>query len=249
MRRATRLVAVCTASLALALGTVTSANASESGLDRLLELHAGVEKDVLVAQIEQEAAAQGTTFDAVVDQVLAEARAAAPEAVAADGSLVEGAQVAPLSSSGGSGTVKLVNASRKGDVFYSPAGALFVTWGHNGIYYSTSGIVEAPGPGANSRYIAVSKVSVVKGAKLQYVSTTSTNRNKAANYAYNNLRGRGYNLNFAFNKKASGSLNCSQLVWAAYREAAGIDLDSNGGTGVYPANIRDDNSTVTYRTL
>lgn len=44
-------------------------------------------------------------------------------------------------------------------------------------------------------------------------------------------------------------MNCSQLVWVAYMEAAGIDLDSNGGPGVYPYDIRDSSYTVTYQWL
>lgn len=83
----------------------------------------------------------------------------------------------------------------------------------------------------------------------QYVTASQTERNTAANYAYNNLRDRPYNSNFAFNRKNSNEVNCSQLVWLAYRETSGRDLDSNAGTGVYPANIRDSQYTTTYQTL
>ncbi len=141
-------------------------------------------------------------------------------------------------------------AKRKGDIFVSPASTFFVQHGHTGIYYSTTTIVEAPGAGKKSRSIAANKVQVGRGAVKQYVRTTSTNRGKAANYAFNKLRGKGYNANFAVNKSTTGSkMNCSQLVWAAYKAATGIDLDGNGGPGVYPYNIKDSSKTVTYKTL
>jgi len=44
-------------------------------------------------------------------------------------------------------------------------------------------------------------------------------------------------------------MNCSQLVWATYTIKAGIALDSNGGFGVYPDNIKDSSLTSTYSTL
>ena len=84
----------------------------------------------------------------------------------------------------------------------------------------------------------------------QYVKTTTASRNKAAGHAYKKLRNKSYNLNFAFNKSTTSSkMNCSQLVWAAYKASTKIDLDGNGGPGVYPYNIKDSSKTKTYKTL
>lgn len=45
------------------------------------------------------------------------------------------------------------------------------------------------------------------------------------------------------------TMNCSQLVWAAYMKSLNVDLDGNGGNGVYPGDIRDSPHTITYQTL
>lgn len=53
----------------------------------------------------------------------------------------------------------------------------------------------------------------------------------------NGHTGSYYDINFLNNKNGEyEELNCSELVWAAYYEA-GIDLDSDGGIGVYPNDI------------
>ncbi|KAB7789844.1 hypothetical protein [Bifidobacterium leontopitheci] len=44
-------------------------------------------------------------------------------------------------------------------------------------------------------------------------------------------------------------MNCSQLAWASYYYTSKLDLDSNGGSGVYPKDIRDSQYTLTYKTL
>ena len=73
-----------------------------------------------------------------------------------------------------------------------------------------------------------------------YVKAQQSTRNEAANYADNALRGKSYDLDVAGNKPhGAGKLNCSELVGRAY-QAAGIELDANGGPGVYPNNLKDD---------
>lgn len=82
------------------------------------------------------------------------------------------------------------------------------------------------------------------------VKTSQTKRNKAGSHAYNKLRGKKYSANFAVNKKTgSTKMNCSQLVWAAYKASVKIDLDGNGGLGVYPYNIKDSKHTHIYKTI
>ena len=82
------------------------------------------------------------------------------------------------------------------------------------------------------------------------VKTSQTKRNKAGSYAYNKLRGKKYSANFAVNKKTgSAKMNCSQLVWAAYKASVKIDLDGNGGLGVYPYNTRIRSTRTHHNTI
>lgn len=199
------------------------------------------------------AAEKGVTLQQAASSALAESRnsiaAAKPATTAIPARSLSGATTAS-SSGGGTRNTLLGYSARMGDLFVSPAATGFVQHGHTGIYYSTKVIVEAPGQGLNSRSVSAATYKVGKGAVKQYVRTTTTLRNRAASHAFNHLRGRPYNLNFAFNKSTNGAkMNCSQLVWAAYKAASNIDLDGNGGPGVYPYNIRDSSKTTTYKTL
>ncbi len=118
------------------------------------------------------------------------------------------------------------------------------------IYYAKSAIVEAPGGDLKSRSISANSTVVGQGTVKQHVDVSQSTRNSAASYAYSNLRGKPYNSNFFMNRFEYGStMNCSQLVWAAYLIKAGIDIDGNGGLGVYPYNIKDSRFTSTYATL
>ena len=62
--------------------------------------------------------------------------------------------------------------------------------------------------------------------------------------------GKDYDFNFYNNKEntAEGNktFNCSELVWKAWKfnGEANVDIDSNGGSGVYPNNIRKSDRTV-----
>lgn len=147
-----------------------------------------------------------------------------------------------------SSVVNLGNAQRKGDIFVSPASILFVEFGHAGIYYRTNLIVEAPGLGSVSRSVGSGTRQVGSGAQKFGVSTTTANQSGAADYAYNNLRGRVYNTNFFDNRYITGGMNCSQLVWAAY-STRNIELDSNLGSGVYPYDLPPSTYTYLYQTL
>lgn len=87
------------------------------------------------------------------------------------------------------------------------------------------------------------------------VNTSQEARNEAADWALrkagqrNGDPGAGYNYNFAFNKDIEADrFNCSSLVWAAYMAATNgvIDLDADGGPGVYPSDVRDDDQVSPY---
>lgn len=232
---------------AMAAEVTTSADlAPESSetLEQIETLNPEAPDQELLDALSAYAAEQGITLEQALEESLAEGEASAE--AAAEGS--DGGASAYAAKTLGAGNAK-------GDIFVSPASTLFIKHGHTGIYYTTATIVEAPGKKSNGSYLksrsyAASKLSVGKGAVKQSVSVSTSKRNASANHAYNSLRGKPYNTNFAANKSVSGSkMNCSQLVWAAYKVGGGIDLDSNGGPGVYPYNIKDSKYTKTYKTL
>ena len=79
---------------------------------------------------------------------------------------------------------------------------------------------------------------------------SQTTQDQAADYAYNHLLKRPYNWVWWNNKTSNTTtLNCSQLVWYAYKYATGVDLDTNGGAAVYPRDIRDSNYAYIYSHL
>ena len=54
---------------------------------------------------------------------------------------------------------------------------------------------------------------------------------------------------FANKSVHSDNYNCSQLVWASYKNAdSNIDLDADGGPGVYPKDIADSPMAYEYET-
>jgi uncharacterized protein YycO len=247
-------------SLALAAALCAPATASfasptteltpDQELIKLTELNPGVTEAEMKAELQEYAAEEGTSYEETLHAAYTDAQGSADDVAedAAESEAAEG-KVSPQSSGGGS--VKLPQTKVGGDVWYSPVRTAGIKHGHVGIYYGGKTIVEAPGPGKKSHSAPASSTSTKKKSKLMYVKTSEANRKKAGKYAYNNLRGKKYNLNFAANKtdKSAKKLNCSQLVWRSYKKSVKIDLDSNGGPGVYPANIRDSNKTVTWKTL
>jgi uncharacterized protein YycO len=159
---------------------------------------------------------------------------------------------ATASSSGGDCKEKKTvgNARNRGDIFHSHAKTADWDHDHVGMYYTTKTIVEAPGAGSKSKAVTASTLKKCGPIVKMYVKAKQSSRDKAADYAYKHFRGKSYDLNFAGNKASSNDyLNCSELVWKAYKYAVDIELDKNGGPGVYPDDIRDDGSTVTYQTI
>lgn len=141
-------------------------------------------------------------------------------------------------------SVQLPTSYYKGDMFLAPASTLGVEHGHIGIYGGNNWIVEAPGPDKLSKWAWNCEVVVPKGTVLMETTCTQEQQNAAADYAYFNLLNRPYNLDFWDNKKLdSYFLNCSQLVWIAYMKGAGVDLDGNGGSGVFPYDIKQSTYT------
>ncbi len=89
----------------------------------------------------------------------------------------------------------------------------------------------------------VYKVTTSSSGSNRYNLAT---RGKVINWAQSKL-GRPYDKGFSNNKKFTSSedekYNCSELVWKAWKSEVGLDLDSNGGLGVYPNNITNSSRT------
>lgn len=213
------------------------ASTPDNAVGELAELNPGMTRAEVVLKVNNLSGEIGLTPKEIINQALLDARASAAASTA---------DVVSLRSGGGNTTL-LGSGSQKGDVFWSPAATLFIQHGHSGIYYSKAVVVEAPGLGKNSWSIYAKSVRVGSGTQKQHVLTTQKNRDAAANYAYRYMRNKPYNNVFFDNKHVpSSSYNCSQLVWGAYKKASNIDLDGNGGLGVYPVDIRDSRLTSTY---
>jgi uncharacterized protein YycO len=146
--------------------------------------------------------------------------------------------------------VEVGKARYKGDIFYSAASTYGVSHGHTGIYSRVDRITEARGKGEKSDEFLASGREYCKNIEKMIVKTSIDNQNKAADYAVQNLTGKPYSRNFAWNKGGNiSTLNCSELVYKAYKRSVNIDLDGDGGLGVYPVDIKNSDSTRTYETI
>lgn len=156
-------------------------------------------------------------------------------------------EVLPYGSSGkGTGEIKLPEAS-KGDIFFIDNN---MPWNHVGIYVSKDEIIEAmPEDGVKKwsidnpeSYQAPTGDDHNQSCVLRVKNITSEQIDVAVNWAMSQVK-KSYDSDFVNNKadteKENKKLNCSELVWKAYKFGAGIDLDNNGGLAVYPNNIYD----------
>lgn len=123
---------------------------------------------------------------------------------------------------------------------------------HVGLYTNKNTITEALENGVKSRSVGKSmkeypfniyKVATQENGSTRYSLKI---RKKVAAWCADKLD-RGYDWNFANNKvnskKNNAKFNCSELVWKSWKFNASVDLDSNGGKGVYPNNIKESKLT------
>lgn len=218
--------------------TVDTDSAKDPALSRLVELNPGSTYEGMLASAQRYAHETGKPLHTVAKEALAEAEAHAKQEAA------ETTATPRLLAAGK--TPSIGKALHQGDIFFTPASTSGIAHGHVGIYLDTSTIEEAiPSTGVHKTSYAA--ISAPSGARKFSVKTTQAKRNRATTKAKSFI-GRGYNIiGFAFNKTANGPMNCSQLVWVSYKDGSGIDLDSNGGTGVYPTDIRDSKLVSTYK--
>ncbi|MDO4822156.1 MAG: YiiX/YebB-like N1pC/P60 family cysteine hydrolase [Rothia sp. (in: high G+C Gram-positive bacteria)] len=151
------------------------------------------------------------------------------------------------------GLVYVGKAENIGDFFIAPSNITRipgVNHGHNALYVDTDILVEAPGLNRLSREVKVDDYKLPSGIEKYRVNTSQENRDAAARHAKENFIDKPYDIGFLNNKENGRQhLNCSELVWAAYFETSGIDLDSDGGTGVYPYDFQSSEHVTLYEEI
>lgn len=153
------------------------------------------------------------------------------------------------SSSSGSGDChpKAIAAKHRGDIMWTAAGPAGIsTWNHVALYADPATLAEAPGIRKTTHKIAAKAKCVSRNwGRYGLKGIPWSAREKAKTWTYSHL-GRPYKKEFWNNKKVEDThYNCSQFVWAAYKISR-YDLDSDGGPGVYPDDIRDSHYLVHY---
>lgn len=210
-------------------------------LNEVLELQPDVSAEELLQDVKSIAENTGQTEASVLEQIYKELKA--------DSEQGEAEKVVNIM--GGSGGTVSVGTSSKGNFFYTDSQTAYLNHGHVGLYYSSSTIVESV-PSSGVRTISTTNRLVDQGgACVKSVDTSSTNRTNAANWAYSRVGIDDYSYNFATNRSTSyyGDKNCSKLIWSAYKLNGNLDLDKDGGLGVYPRDVRDDSKTTLIRNI
>jgi len=141
---------------------------------------------------------------------------------------------------------ELIALGRKGDFLISATNATNVflgidyRHGHAAMKYDNENIIHAIGPGVQSKMTTLSGFGATEMVRIYTVETaTDSQARYAANYAYNHLRGKAYDIYAPLN--STTSLNCATLVYHAYK-AQGIYLQTYFGT-VTPASLVEDTNT------
>lgn len=123
---------------------------------------------------------------------------------------------------------------------------------HVGIYTAKGQITESLLEGVQTRLVGrvmreypfeIYKATKKANGTKRY---SKSKRKKVASWALQQVN-KDYDFAFANNKENTVSsnekFNCSELVWKAWKFTINVDLDSNGGKGVYPNNIVDSSRT------
>jgi len=119
--------------------------------------------------------------------------------------------------------------NRKGVILVSrdpwnQSSAFTAALGHSGIVYSTSQIVESVASGVkygDNNWESVRN----KMTAVSVYSTTAAQDAAAADWARARI-GKPYNYDF-YNMNTRNSFYCSQLIWAAYYDQYGVDLNTS----------------------
>lgn len=175
-------------------------------------------------------------------------------------------------SSGGEKTKFLPVARHDGDIFWDSANFFGIQHGHVGIYVHKDWIIEAQYNGRVSHARPVDKNAgfdtkcneqmnrkkVSTGAKVYEVRHPNKQyeqgkRDKAAKYAIEKLKYRPY-YNWPFRHKndiTANEVNCSELVWLAYKKGPSSPKDIAPYTlwGVWPNDILNSPDVALYHTV
>lgn len=224
---------------------------SNTNMDEILSSMPGVTSEELKNSIKESAKLLGKSEEEILEQMIRELRNQQDLAEKEKKSIQQKKIDSKLKKSLGkqllSESYTLGPAKYNGDVFYEPASTFSIEYGHVGIYWTADTIVESL-PSTGVRSISRNSKSVESGSKIFTFSGVNADvQNVASNWAYGRI-GDPYSYNFATNRLTDsyGAKNCSKLVWAAYKETAGLDIDKDGGLGVYPKDILYDSRASVY---
>ncbi|MBK3497151.1 hypothetical protein JFL43_20420 [Viridibacillus sp. YIM B01967] len=222
-------------------------------LNEILQMQPGVSSEELISDISSISENMGITKEEIAKQIYKELKENDLQALKEN--RIKGGSGGTVSvgnsTRGGSGGTVSVGNSTKGNFFYTDSQTAYLNHGHVGLYYSNNEIVESV-PDTGVRIISTQNRKVDQGGALVKSVTTSTdNRDSAADWAYSRVGEDSYSINFATNRTTShtGAKNCSKLIWSAYMLKANLDLDKDGGLGVYPRDVRDAEDTELVRNI
>ena len=126
--------------------------------------------------------------------------------------------------------------TRKGVILVTPDKFKgIIPTGHAAIIYTSTTVVESLSGGVTTGPNDWNKTrSKCYGVTVS--GTTTTQDSNAADWCYRQ-RGKSYNWNY-LNVSTRSSFYCSQLVWAAFLDLYGIDLDTGSyGVAVHPMEL------------
>ncbi|AUZ28525.1 YiiX/YebB-like N1pC/P60 family cysteine hydrolase [Bacillus cabrialesii] len=210
--------------------------------EEIAELQPGITPEEVMKSASQIAKQQNVKQDVILKQFYKE--------ITAD--KAEGDRLAKesgMSIMGGSSGTKKLPTSAKGNIYYTNSYTAYYNHGHVGMYSAADKIVESV-PSDGVRQIAYNARDVEDNSIVQTVNVTSSQKTSAADWAVSKV-GDPYSFNFVNNRNTGhdGAKNCSKLLWSAFLLKAGIDIDSNGGLGVYPRDITSSSYTATIMTI
>ncbi|MBG9716009.1 YiiX/YebB-like N1pC/P60 family cysteine hydrolase [Bacillus cereus] len=236
-----------TASILASAGLVPTSSFAASNelpyLNEIKKLQPDVSTEELLSSIIEVAKNTGNTKEALAEQIYKELKENHEQGE-------REATQRPSKYGASGGNVKVGN-SNMGDFYYTGSTTAYMNHGHVGMYYSEKLIVESV-PSTGVRTIATNKRLVDKGdAVVKSIKTSWQNKNDAAWWAKDRVGKDDYSYNFANNRNTShyGAKNCSKLIWSAYKLHGGLDLDKDGGAGVYPRDVRDAKQTSKIRNI
>ncbi|KZE63812.1 hypothetical protein AWM68_11900 [Fictibacillus phosphorivorans] len=237
------VLAFCLA--AFSVPSAFAQNHTISYKDEILQMQPDLTSQELLSTVRSIAKNTGDTEEALLKQIYKELKNDETKGKN------EKQQKGEFGTMGGSGGTVSVGTSTKGNFYYTASQTAYMNHGHVGMYYTSSTIVESV-PDTGVRTISTTLRKVDQGdAQVKSVTTSTTNRDNAANWAFSRVGIDAYSYNFVTNRTTShiGDKNCSKLIWSAYKLNGNLDLDVDGGLGVYPRDVRDAPDTKLVRNI